>query len=57
MDDKKKYLIALPTFPNDKGFCHKTVLVSAKDEFDAIRLAVHLKGSHVNIGEIKQVDY
>lgn len=53
---KKKYLIALPCFPKDKGFCHQTVLVSAVDEQDAISLAMHLKPKH-NIGDVKEVDY
>ena len=52
-----KYLIALPAFPNDKGFNHQTVLVSAKDENDAIDRVIHLKGNRVNIGEIKKVNY
>ena len=54
---KKKYLIALPSFPNSKGFCHRTILVSAKDKNDAISLAYHLEGNRINIGEIKEVDY
>lgn len=53
---KNKYLIALPCFPNDKGFCHQTILVSSKNIPDAIDLVRHLKGN-VNIGEIKKVDY
>ncbi len=53
---KKKYLIALPAFPKEKGFCHQTVLVSAVDEQDAISLAIHLKGRR-NIGDVKEVFY
>jgi hypothetical protein len=53
----KKFLIALPCFPKAKGFCHQTVLVSAKDEDDAISLAYHLKGNRINIGDIKEVSY
>ena len=56
MKNKKKYLIALPSFPNSKGFCHQTILVSGKDENDAISLARYLK-PHSNIGEIKEVNY
>jgi len=56
-NNKKKYLIALPSFPNGKGFCHQTILVSAKDENDAINLVFHLKGNRINIGDIKEVDY
>jgi hypothetical protein len=52
-----KFLIALPAFPNDKGFNHQTILVSAKDESDAIDLVRHIKGNRVNIGEIKEVNY
>lgn len=51
-----KYLIALPCFPNSKGFNHRTVLVAAKDERDAVALARHLR-PHDNIGDIKQVNY
>ena len=53
---KKTFLIALPCFPKDKGFCHRTILVKAKDELDAISLAKHLK-PHDNIGDIKEVNY
>jgi hypothetical protein len=51
---KKQFLIALPCFPKAKGFCHPTILVSAKDENDAIDLVRHIKGNRVNIGDIKQ---
>ncbi len=54
---KNKYLVALPSFPNAKGFCHQTILVSAKDKNDAIELVRYIKGNKVNIGEIKKVDY
>jgi hypothetical protein len=53
---KNKYLIALPAFPNDKGFNHQTILVSALNEEDAIKLARHLKPNK-NIGDIKKVNY
>lgn len=53
----RKYLVALPAFPNDKGFNHQTVLVSATDENDAIDRVIHLKGNRVNIGDIKIVNY
>lgn len=52
----KKFLIALPCFPKSKGFNHRTILVSAIDENDAINLAMHLRPSD-NIGSIKEVDY
>jgi hypothetical protein len=55
-DGKSKYLIALPSFPGGKGFNHQTILVSGKDENDAIALAKHLKPQS-NIGDIKKVDY
>ena len=53
---KRKYLVALPNFPNAKGFCHRTILVSAIDETNAISLIRHLKPND-NIGEIKEVNY
>ena len=53
---KNKYLIALPIFPDKKSWNHKTILVSAKDELDAIALVRHLKGP-VNIGRIEKVNY
>ena len=55
--EKFKYLVALPSFPNAKGFNHQTVLVSGTDENDAIDSVLHLKGNRVNIGEIKKVNY
>lgn len=55
---KKKYLIALPCFRGDnKTWNHQTILVSAKDENDAIALVRHIKGNHVNIGKMEEVDY
>lgn len=53
---KKKFLIALPCFPKSKGFCHRTVLVTAIDEADAKDQARSLK-PHYNIGDIKEVNY
>lgn len=55
-EQKKEFLIALPVFRGEKGFCHPTILVEAKDQNDAIDIVFHLKG-RVNIGDIKQVDY
>jgi hypothetical protein len=55
--EKKKYLAALPSFPKAKGFCHPTILVSAKDEDDARSLIRHIKGKNVIIGDLKQVNY
>lgn len=52
----KKYLIALPIFHGDKGFCHQTILVSAKSKADAVSIARHLRPRD-NIGDIKMVDY
>lgn len=52
----KKFLIALPSFPHAKGFCHRTILVSAIDETDAISLARFLKPND-NIGDVKEVNY
>jgi hypothetical protein len=53
---KNKYLVALPCFPNSKGFCHQTVLVRAEDENDACVVAARLRPNH-HIGDIKKVDY
>jgi hypothetical protein len=53
---KSNYLVALPSFKNEKGFNCRTILVSAKDEFDAISIVRYLKPND-NIGEIKKVDY
>lgn len=52
----KKYLIALPAFPRSKGFCHRTILVKAKDENDAISQARY-HHPRCNIGDIKEVSY
>ena len=51
-----KYLVALPSLCGQKGFNCPTILVSAKDERDAVRLVRHLK-PHDNIGDIKRVNY
>lgn len=56
MKTKSHHLVALPAFPNSKGFCHQTVLVSAIDEDDAKAIARHLRPGR-NIGEVKKVDY
>jgi hypothetical protein len=52
----KKYLIALPSFPNAKGFNHRTILVKATDKNDAANIARHLQPGE-NIGDIKEVNY
>ena len=51
-----KYLVALPCFPNSKGFNHRTVLVSAKNLQDCYSLVKHLRPND-NIGEVKEVRY
>lgn len=51
-----KYLIALPCFPNDKGFNHQTVLVSAINKDEAKDKAKRLRPNS-NIGDIKLVEY
>ncbi len=51
--EKVKYLIALPAFPSSKGFCHRTILVSALNKYDARALARYLRPND-NIGDIKQ---
>ena len=53
---KNKYLIALPSFKNSKGFNHQTILVSAINENDAIEIVKYIK-PNCNIGAIKKVDY
>lgn len=53
---KQTYLVALPTFKGSKGFNHQTILVSAKDMNDAVKLVRHLKPCYY-IGDIKQVNY
>lgn len=52
----KDYLIALPSFPNAKGFNHRTILVNAKDKNDAVNIARYLR-PFANIGDIKEVNY
>jgi len=54
--NSKTYLIALPCFKGAKGFNHRTRLISAKNERDAIAAVLRLEGS-VNIGDIKEVNY
>lgn len=52
----KKYLIALPIFPKEKGFNHPTILIKAYNEKDAIQRVKRLKPNE-NIGDIKEVFY
>jgi hypothetical protein len=52
---KSKYLVALPCFAGAKGFNHRTILVSAKDEMEARATASYLSGC--NIGDVKKVNY
>ena len=56
MNIKKKYIVALPIFKGSKGFCHRTILVSAIGLNVCISLVRHLK-PHDNIGDIKEVNY
>ena len=56
MKTTKKYLIALPSFPNDKGFNHRTILITADSEGEAIRIAQGLRPRD-NIGDVKEVYY
>lgn len=53
---KNKYVIALPSFKGDKSFNNQTILISAKNEIEAMSIARELK-PHSNIGAIKKVDY
>jgi len=50
---KSQWLVALPAFPGAKGFCHRTILVSAKDKQDCIALVRHLRPNN-NIGDIRE---
>jgi hypothetical protein len=36
-----KYLIAISPFPKPTGFCHRTILLSAKSDIDAYDFARH----------------
>lgn len=54
--EKKLHLVALPSFPNSKGFNHRTILVRAIDKYDAADIARHLRPGE-NIGDIKEVNY
>jgi len=54
--EKNNYLVALPCFPNSKGFNHRTVLVSAINENEARDIAMYLKPNR-HIGDIKKVNY
>ena len=51
---KKKFLVALPSFRGSKGFNHRTILVESTDEVDARALVNHLIQPRY-IGEIKEV--
>jgi len=53
---KLNYLVALPIFPKSKGFCHETILVSAKSVAEAIEIVRALRPNS-NIGDIKEVNY
>jgi len=55
--NKKKFLIALPTFPCKKNFNHQTILLSAKDENDAMNLLFHLRPHTRHVGKIREVKY
>jgi hypothetical protein len=52
----KKFLIALPTFPHDKGFNHRTILITAEDKQEAVSIAIKLR-PNCNIGDVKEVKY
>lgn len=53
---KNKYLIALPCFHGDKGFNHQTILVSAINTAEAIKI-VRQYHPKAHIGDIKIVNY
>jgi putative AlgH/UPF0301 family transcriptional regulator len=57
---KRKFLIALPSFPCKKNFNHPTILLEAKNEMDALDLLFHLRPHTRHVGKIKEmtdVDY
>ena len=56
MKNKKKYLVALPSFAGATGFNHPTILVSATNKIDCIKLVRYLRPTR-NIGDIKEVNY
>lgn len=56
MSNDKKFLVALPSFRGEKGFCHQTILVRAKNVEDAVSVAMRLKPNR-NIGDVKEVNY
>ena len=53
---KKKFVVALPNLPNQKGFNCPTITALAKNISDCISIIRHLR-PNVNIGDIKQVNY
>ena len=54
MKMKRLYLVALPTFPGQRGFCHPTVLVRATDKADAASAARSIRPDRQYIGDIKE---
>jgi len=51
-----KFLVAMPTFRDSKGFNHPTVLVKAANEHEAAIITKQLYPNR-HIGDIKQVGY
>jgi hypothetical protein len=52
---RSRYLVALPAFRGATGFCHPTILVSARDQHEAVEIVRYLRpGQH--IGDIKKQD-
>lgn len=52
-----KFLIALPEFKNQKGFCCPTILITAINKSEAIKIAYSIKPNIKYIGDIKEVNY
>lgn len=51
----KLFLVAITCFQGEKGFCHRTILLRAKDAAEA-RCEAHKRATGF-IGDIKEVNY
>lgn len=55
-NNKRKFVVALPSFGCMKGFNCRTILVSAKDKNEAMSIACRLSGRQF-CGDVKEVFY
>ena len=53
--DRATYLVALPTFPGQRGFSCRTILVRGYNSTEAFLIARSLRPNEY-IGDIKKVD-